>query len=165
MPKATKPKIRENQVLHPYSRKAAQLARRDHHTARVDKRKKEASIKMGVQGEKVVWFRDNLEENKMQLNKGEVLTLIERYLGRYEEELEQINLTNSIKGRKGRQHASREDNIKITIEKERREFDFSGLEIPDLFAAENVAYLRNWSGELRYLANIKMTTVKREHLN
>ena len=41
-----------------------------------------------------------------------------RYLGRFADELEQIELVNSIKGRSGFQHASRLQSIKVTMETE-----------------------------------------------
>jgi len=51
-----------------------------------------------------------------------------RYFTRFDEELEQIDIENSlIKTRKGRVHASREDSIKITIGNERRDYESCGL--------------------------------------
>ena len=50
-----------------------------------------------------------------------------RYLGRFDEELEQIELVNSIKGRSGLQHAARLQSIKITMETERQEYESVGL--------------------------------------
>ena len=50
-----------------------------------------------------------------------------RYLGRFEEELEQIAIVNSMKGRKGQQHAGRQDAVKVTLERENREYSETGL--------------------------------------
>lgn len=50
-----------------------------------------------------------------------------RYLQRFEGELEQIELANSIKGRQGRQYASREAVIKQTIERERALYEGNGF--------------------------------------
>jgi translation machinery-associated protein 16 len=52
-----------------------------------------------------------------------------RYIGRNDEELEQIGIKHSIGGRKNRQHASREDIIKMTKKREQEEFDTCGLGI------------------------------------
>lgn len=50
-----------------------------------------------------------------------------RYLDRFNEELEQINIKSSIAGRQGRQHAGREDAIKMMLERDTRDFESSGL--------------------------------------
>lgn len=49
------------------------------------------------------------------------------YLGRFDEELDQIKMKHSVGQRKNRQHASREDIINMTIKREREEFDTCGL--------------------------------------
>lgn len=50
-----------------------------------------------------------------------------RYLQRFDSELEQIELMNSIKGRQGRLHSAREAAIKQTIERERAQFEGVGF--------------------------------------
>jgi len=50
-----------------------------------------------------------------------------RYIGRNDEELEYIDTKNSVEGRKNRQHASREDIVKMTKKREQEEFDTCGL--------------------------------------
>ena len=50
-----------------------------------------------------------------------------RYLCRFDEELEQIELVNGIKGRQGRLHSAREAVIKQTIERERVLYESIGL--------------------------------------
>lgn len=49
------------------------------------------------------------------------------YMCRFNAELEQIELQNSIKGRQGRQHGSREAVIKQTIERERQLYEGYGI--------------------------------------
>lgn len=46
---------------------------------------------------------------------------------RFNAELEQIELQNSIKGRQGRQHGSRETVIKQTMERERQLYEGYGI--------------------------------------
>lgn len=46
---------------------------------------------------------------------------------RFSDELEQIELRNSIKGRQGRQHGSRETVIKQTMERERQLYEGYGI--------------------------------------
>lgn len=50
-----------------------------------------------------------------------------RYLRRFDSELEQIELANSIKGRQGRLHFSREAVIKQTMERERAQYEGNGF--------------------------------------
>lgn len=50
-----------------------------------------------------------------------------RYLGRFDEELEQLQLKHSIGMRKGRQHGNREDIIKMTQKNERNDFNTCGI--------------------------------------
>ena len=49
------------------------------------------------------------------------------YLHRFDQELQQINEQNSIKGRQGRAHASREDAIKNVIEREQELYNTCGI--------------------------------------
>ena len=49
------------------------------------------------------------------------------YLRRFDQELQQINEQNSIKGRQGRAHASREDTINNIIERERELYNTCGI--------------------------------------
>ncbi|RLU25151.1 hypothetical protein DMN91_003243 [Ooceraea biroi] len=51
-----------------------------------------------------------------------------KYIGRNDEELEQITLKHSI-GRRNRQHASREDIIRMTKKREQEEFNTCGIGI------------------------------------
>lgn len=46
---------------------------------------------------------------------------------RFDQELEQINEQNSLKGRQGRVHASREDALKNIIERERELYSANGI--------------------------------------
>ena len=50
-----------------------------------------------------------------------------RYLHRFDHELEKINEQNSIKGRQGRAHASREDTLNTVIERERELYNTCGI--------------------------------------
>lgn len=54
---------------------------------------------------------------------------IQRYIKRNDQELEQIAIKHSIGGRRNRQHASREDIIKMTKAREQEEFNTCGIGI------------------------------------
>ncbi|XP_044155835.1 translation machinery-associated protein 16 [Bufo gargarizans] len=157
MPKAPPNKGKpENKVIHPYSRKAAQLAREGHKQDRKEKLKNEKALKLSILREKLEWFQSHLDPNKTEYTKKEACELIESYLHRFDSELEQIELHNSIKGRQARQHGSRETVIKQTIERERRLYDGYGMEIPDIANTKHLKTFREWDLDLKKLPNIKM---------
>ncbi|KAJ6668682.1 hypothetical protein lerEdw1_012165 [Lerista edwardsae] len=140
MPKAAKNRGvgQEKKVIHPYSRKAAQLAKEVHKQEKKEKLKNEKAFRLSIVGEKLLWFQSHLDPSKVEYTKKEACELAENYLHRFSDELEQIELRNSIKGRQGRQHSSRETVIKQTMERERELFDGA------------------WDGDLKKLPNIKM---------
>ncbi|NXX87197.1 TMA16 protein, partial [Urocolius indicus] len=107
-------------------------------------------------GEKLQWFQSHLDPSKIEYTKQEAGELIENYMCRFDAELEQIELQNSIKGRQGRQHGSREAVIKQTIERERQLYEGYGMEIPDIMNRKHLKFFREWDGDLRKLPNIKM---------
>ncbi|XP_040188655.1 translation machinery-associated protein 16 [Rana temporaria] len=159
MPKAPHNKGKqEKKVIHPYSRKAAQLSTRRsiNRTERKEKLKNEKAIKLSIIGEKLQWFQSHLDPNKSEFTKNETCDLIESYLHRFDSELEQIELHNSIKGRQARQHGSRETVIKQTIERERRLYNGYGMEIPDIVNSKHLKTFREWDLDLKKLPNIKM---------
>ncbi|XP_014652108.1 PREDICTED: translation machinery-associated protein 16 isoform X2 [Ceratotherium simum simum] len=134
MPKAPKGKSvgREKKVIHPYSRKAAQITREAHKQEKKEKLKNEKALRLNLIGEKLQWFQNHLDPKKVGYSKKDACELIERYLNRFSSELEQIELHNSIKDRQGRRHCSRETVIKQTMERERQQYEGYGLGISDL---------------------------------
>lgn len=150
---------RENKVIHPYSRKAAQLTREAHKQERKEKLKNEKALRLHVIGEKLLWFQNQLDPDKKEYSKIEACGVIERYLHRFDSELEQIELLNSIKGRQGRQHNSRENIIKQTIERETLLYQGPGLEIPDIINSKNLKIFREWNGDLKKLPNLKIRKI------
>lgn len=83
---------------------------------------------------------------------------------RFDDELEQICLKHSIGGRKNRQHASREDILRMNIKRELEEYNTCGIEIPNFLDKNNFLLVRQWNGELRYLQNIKLKRYGKKHL-
>ncbi|XP_072352247.1 translation machinery-associated protein 16 isoform X1 [Scyliorhinus torazame] len=157
MPKAPKTKKGpEHKVIHPYSRKAAQMVRETHKQEKKDKIRSEKAIRLNTFGEKLLWFQSHLEPNKTEYSKQEACELIERYLHRFDTELEQIELTNSIKSRQGRQHEAREAILKHSIERERMLYEENGIEIPDIVNTKHLKVFKEWEGDLKKLPNLKM---------
>ncbi|XP_072526456.1 translation machinery-associated protein 16 isoform X2 [Salminus brasiliensis] len=159
-PKAAKAKgAQEKKVVHPYSRKAAYMARAEAKLNRKEKVKSEKARRLNVIGDKLLWFQNQLDAEKLEYSKQDACEIIERYLHRFDSELEQIELANSIKGRQGRLHGSREAVIKQSIERERSEFEGNGFEIPDIINSKHLKTFREWNGDLKKLPNIKMRKV------
>ncbi|XP_056136309.1 translation machinery-associated protein 16 [Lampris incognitus] len=158
MPKAQKRKAPEK-VVHPYSRKAAYLAREEIRLGKKARQKNEKASRLNIIGEKLLWFQGQLDPTKTAYTQKDACDIIERYLKRFDCELEQIELVNGIKGRQGRLHAARETVIQQTIERERAQYEGSGIEIPDIINSKNLKTFREWTGDLKKLPNIKMRKV------
>lgn len=147
-------------------------------------------IKQNLLGEKLTWFRDNLEDTEVytsaqldELFEKCVIVIIKntnalnsvifkvisysiysRYLSRFDEELEQIALKRSIGGHRNHQHASRQDTIRMTLEREREEYMGCGIEMIDIRDPAQLKQLRNWEGELRLIINFKLKRIAKKHL-
>ena len=98
-----------------------------------------------------------------------MLQLAEGYLSRFQDEIDQIKLKNSIGGAVGKQnkrtqYASRMDAIKLTIQTETDEFEGCGLEMPNLFDEQTLKKFREWNGELKFVQNISMKRFRKIEL-
>ncbi|CAN9510253.1 unnamed protein product [Ophioblennius macclurei] len=158
MPKCQKGREREK-VVHPFSRKAAYLAREEIRLKKKERLKTEKASKLSNIGEKLLWFQSQLDSTKTTYTKKDACEIIESYLHRFDSELEQIELANSIKGRQGRLHGAREAVIKQTMERERAQFEGVGFEIPDIINSKHLKTFREWTGDLKKLPNIKLKKV------
>lgn len=163
MPKAQKGKPAEK-VVHPYSRKAAYLAREELRLKKKEKNKNEKATRLSNIGDKLLWFQAQLDPLKTSYTKKDACDIIETYLQRFDAELEQIDLVNGIKGRQGRLHGAREAVIKQTVERERVQFEGAGFEIPDILNAKHLKTFREWTGDLKKLPNIKLRKVSSKGL-
>ncbi|KAK9881093.1 hypothetical protein WA026_014436 [Henosepilachna vigintioctopunctata] len=143
------------QCKHPNSRKTKVLQKQIKKSALKEKKKLQGSIKYNLIGEKCLWFQENLPDNVSCLSSSQMEEIIKKYLSRFNEELEQINIKHSVGVRKNRQHASREDIIKLTLKRELEEYKTCGL-VPDLMNHKQLQLLKNWKGELTMLPNFKL---------
>lgn len=170
--------LRPDKVLHPQSRKVKKLHKKEVRKAKLSASNGVGGQRLQILGEKLLWFQDNmyayLEEENVQgghqrgFSEASLLALTEAYLGRFQDELEQIELKNSvglggIKGKRNH-HLARKDAISMTLEAEKVDFEGCGLEIPDLLDQENLNYLKDWNGELRFVQNIKLRRFHRKQL-
>uniref|UniRef100_A0A671EER6 Translation machinery associated 16 homolog n=1 Tax=Rhinolophus ferrumequinum TaxID=59479 RepID=A0A671EER6_RHIFE len=80
MPKAPKGKIvgRDKKVIHPYSRKAAQITREAHKQEKKEKSKNEKALRLKLIGEKLQWFQNHLDPQKVAYSRKDACELIER---------------------------------------------------------------------------------------
>ena len=164
MPKAPKSKVAKA-VIHPNSRHASQLARQSHHEMKKQKSKSDTTVKQEQLRQRLQWFQDNMDPQKTSFTKQDLAVMITDYLDRFKEELEQINIVNSVGNRQSKQHVARETAIRLTQEKETTEFEGIGIKVPDLINGKNLNYFKNWTGEVRYFPNIRLRKIKKSDLN
>ena len=96
-----------------------------------------------------------------------MLELANGYLARFQEEVDQIKLKNSIGGDKKNKrdhYRSRMDVIKFAVQTETEEFEGCGLEMPNLLDEETLEYFKKWNGELRFVQNISMKRLRKKDL-
>ena len=125
-----------------------------------------------ILGDKLLWFKDNVEgvlsdENSNVLTKNMLLEMAKEYLDRFQDEIDQITLKNSIGGDKKNKkdrYRSRLDVIKLTIQTETDEFEGCGLEMPNLLDEPTFKYFKSWNGELRFVQNIEMKRFRKKSL-
>ncbi|XP_041642346.1 translation machinery-associated protein 16 [Cheilinus undulatus] len=163
MPKTQKGKAEK--VVHPYSRKAAYLAREEIRLKKKERQKNDKAVRLNNIGEKLLWFQGQLDPEKTAYTRKDACDIIERYLQRFDSELEQIELMNGIKGRQGRLHGAREAVIKQTMERERALYESGGFEIPDIINEKHLKTFREWTGDLKKLPNIKLRKISNKDLS
>lgn len=167
MPKAPKTKlgkVRTEKVIHPNSRKAAYLAGQVNRNERVQISKQASSLKLEVLAEKLLWFKERLDPEKKVFTKSNFGSLVQEYIQRFDSELEQIDIVRSVGKRQGNPHSSRENAVKLTIEREKRQIDEGSFEVPHVFNAKNLAFFRAWNGEIKYVKNIKLSKISSKDL-
>ncbi|XP_014280576.1 translation machinery-associated protein 16 [Halyomorpha halys] len=147
------PKKAENRALtisHPNSRKAKALTKQIIKTSTRQKTKMQYAIKRNLFGEKLIWFHDNIEPVE-EYTAAMLDELFQKYLSRFDDELEQISIKHSIGQRKNRQHASREDVIKMTIKRDVEEYNTCGIEMVDILNNKQLKMFKEWDGEMGFL--------------
>ncbi|XP_055547333.1 translation machinery-associated protein 16 homolog [Wyeomyia smithii] len=144
------------QCKHPQSRKTLALARKIKKINKREKKKIGHACKANSIGKKLGWFADHLEGKNEPLSNSEYKRLIEEYLSRFNEELEQIKLVQSINKQRNNQHASREAAIRITLEKEVGDFNGGGLELPNLCNEEEFRQFQQWNGNAQTIQHLKL---------
>ena len=162
--------VRKDKVLHPESRKVKKLQAKEIRKTKFQMNGGGVGSKRLVAlGEKLLWFHDNLmilkdDQSDFKMTKANLIELVEGYLNRFEDEIENIKTKNSLSKNRKFQHSNRLDAIELTIKTETDEFNGCGLELPNLFDSENFEYFNSWGGELRFVQNIKLNRFTRKEL-
>lgn len=162
--------VKKDKVIHPKSRIAGRMQSFQLRRSKVNSQVKSGGARLQLLGDKLLWFHDNLNlflAEGVEMTKTVMLELATGYLARFDDELEQINLKNSIGGSKNNkrtQHRSRQDTIEFTQKTEKDELEGCGLEMPDLLNSDNLKYFKDWNGELRFVQNIKLRRFSRKDL-
>ncbi|KAJ2028707.1 translation machinery-associated protein 16 [Coemansia sp. S3946] len=158
-------KIKDKEKAHPYSRKARQINRAMHKETSIAKAKSERINAALGRGQKIVWFRDNMdkgeEEVEAKLKKKmwtmvELRQLVDVYLERNDEEIETI----LAKKEEGKNLLQKESLFLQLVDSEVKEAKLAGVEVPDLTNGAVVKALRAWDGDLNSITTIKLVTCK-----
>ncbi|KOC69930.1 Translation machinery-associated protein 16, partial [Habropoda laboriosa] len=152
-------------VMHPNSRKSIAIAKRAKKILNRQKAKTYGFIKQTLVAERMMWIREHMVPDVCPYTPELTARLLEVYIARNDKEMEQINIKRSVGGKRIRQHASREDVIRMTKERDLEEYNTCGLEIPDILDAHHCMVLKNWDGELNYLPYFKFRRFGKKHLN
>ncbi|XP_005182728.2 translation machinery-associated protein 16 homolog [Musca domestica] len=150
---------------HPNSRKTKALSKKARRQNNKHKQRLGHAIKSNLMGEKLTWFLEHIEEGrKHPLTPVEFEELIELYLKRFDEELEQIALKQSISKNRANQHKARQDVIKITLEKEINEYKAGGMEMLNLCDPFKFKSLLDWDGSAINVQHLKLDLVSHNML-
>lgn len=84
---------------------------------------------------------------------------------RFDEELEQIKLKQSISKNRSNQHANRVDAIRMTLERENGEYDGPGIELMNLCDPVKYKEFLNWDGNTINLQHLKLDRISKKFLD
>ncbi|XP_053679388.1 translation machinery-associated protein 16 homolog [Anopheles nili] len=150
---------------HPKSRKTLALTRKVKKINNREKIKLGHAAKANVVGKKLAWFANQLSDRQEALKPAEYEALIDLYLQRFDQELEQIKIVQSIGKHRANQHASREAVIKTTVETEKLNFNSGGgIELPDLCDPVDFKLFQEWDGSAATIQHLKLKFFSRKFL-
>ncbi|XP_017962954.2 translation machinery-associated protein 16 homolog [Drosophila navojoa] len=150
---------------HPNSRKTKALGKKARRQNNKHKTRLGHAIKSNIMGEKLSWFLGHIDEERTTpLSPQEFEELIELYLHRFDEELQQIALKQSIGKNRANQHAARQDVIRITLERERNEYQSGGMELLNLCDPAKFKMLLDWDGSALSVQHLKLDLVSHNML-
>ncbi|XP_037084373.1 translation machinery-associated protein 16-like [Pollicipes pollicipes] len=130
-------KKKEAKLIHPNSRKATALVKKNIRTARREAKKQQGHQHLRLLAERLIWFRDHLDTDKRKYSVEETHELIERYIARQEAE-----------ACSGVPLVSQEDLVKV-------DENINSFECVDLTSEEAVLWLRTWDGQVKLVPQVK----------
>ncbi|KAJ2540693.1 translation machinery-associated protein 16 [Coemansia sp. RSA 1853] len=153
-------KIKGKEKAHPYSRKARQISRAMNKEALLSKAKIDRVNSAMSRGQKIVWFRDRINEDDLKTQKTwtimEMRLLLDEYLQRNDEDIEELR----VKREETRGLSPKEELFVQVMETERKEAKLAGLDVPDLNNGLVVKTLRIWDGDVNSITTIKLVKCK-----
>ncbi|CRK91667.1 CLUMA_CG005317, isoform A [Clunio marinus] len=130
-----------------------------------DKIKGDFATKANIEGKKLSFFAEKIEDKNEALTAEEFEAIINEYFHRFDDELEQIQLKTQINSRRRNQHSSRESIIKITLEKDINNFKAGGMELLDLCDPIQFKALKDWDGNAHNIQHLKMKFISKSYLD
>jgi translation machinery-associated protein 16 len=107
--------------------------------------------------DKLTWFQMRLDEELKRCGVEYIDGLVEEYLARFDDEMTRMKASV----RPDRPVPIKLDQLEALKNQERKEYEESGMEIPDLTLAPNVAALRAWDGTYHSIKVIKMVRFRK----
>jgi translation machinery-associated protein 16 len=121
------------------------------------------AAKTNLVGRKLFWFAERVEDESQPIAPEKYAELIELYLQRFDEELEQINIKRAINPKR-QNNVSRESVIKITLEKDVNDFNGGGIELPNLCDPVEFKAFQDWDGDSSQIHNLKLMFISKKLL-
>uniref|UniRef100_D3TQP4 Hypothetical conserved protein n=1 Tax=Glossina morsitans morsitans TaxID=37546 RepID=D3TQP4_GLOMM len=150
---------------HPNSRKTKALSKKARRQNNKHKQRLGHAIKSNILGEKLNWFRERIEgDRQTPLTPEEFEQLINLYLKRFDKELEQISLKQSISKSRNKQHCVRQDVIRTTIKRESDEYRTGGIELLNLCDSVKFEALKDWDGSAINVQHFKIDLISQNFL-
>lgn len=122
------------------------------------------AAKANMMGEKFAWFTEQLEGIEDAITPQRFMELFDLYLSRFDEEMEQIKLKQSISKGRSHQHFSRESSIKMTLEKEQSDYNGGGIQFMDLTDQAQFRMFKEWNGNALSLQHLKLDLISKKFL-
>ncbi|XP_070503591.1 translation machinery-associated protein 16 homolog [Chironomus tepperi] len=156
------------EIKHPGSRKTVAAVRELKKIKKRENIKEGFATKANIEGKKLSYFAEQIEhfnQDKKCLTPEEFQEIIEKYFHRFDDELEQIKLKTQVNKKRQNQHANRESIIKMTLEKDIKNFNAGGIELVDLTNPVMYEKFRNWDGNAHNIQHLELKFISKKYLN
>ncbi|PKC02433.1 hypothetical protein RhiirA5_380984 [Rhizophagus irregularis] len=138
-------------IIHPSSRKAAQLQRISLRKDRLERGKTQRlSERVKPIVERLLWFKYAFDDTLPCATKAEVYDLIEMFINRNDDEILRLKSTHKV-------NSSKYFYLESLKLKEKKEYI---EEIPDFMNPKNVKLLRQWDGDINSMTRIKIIRIE-----